>query len=92
MIIEFSHSHNPLIHILCKPLAKQHFFSYNSPVFYIEMAAPHHFCTMHYLYILKSLKDSKLYIGQTSDLRKRLAEHNTGQNKSTKHIEKLLSA
>ena len=31
---------------------------------------------MHYVYILKSLKDAKLYIGATSDLVKRLKMHN----------------
>lgn len=36
-------------------------------------------------YVLKSLKDSKLYIGSTSDLYKRVKDHNTGKNKSTKY-------
>lgn len=40
--------------------------------------------TMHYFYILRSLKNNKLYLGQTSDLKKRLAEHNNGINKATK--------
>lgn len=39
---------------------------------------------MYYFYILKSLKDDKLYKGFTKNLRKRLAEHNAGSNKSTK--------
>jgi putative endonuclease len=39
---------------------------------------------MHYVYILKSKLDKGLYIGQTSDLRKRLEEHNAGKNTSTK--------
>jgi len=39
---------------------------------------------MYYVYILKSKKDNNLYIGSTSDLRKRLTEHNTGKVKSTK--------
>jgi putative endonuclease len=39
---------------------------------------------MFYLYILKSRKDNKLYIGSTSDLRRRLLEHNTGKVLSTK--------
>ena len=39
---------------------------------------------MHYVYILKSKKDGQLYIGQTSDLRKRLNEHNDGKSLSTK--------
>lgn len=40
---------------------------------------------MFYVYILKSLKDEKLYIGCTSDLRKRFTEHNRGKNLSTKN-------
>jgi len=38
----------------------------------------------YYVYILQSLKNSSLYIGCTSDLRKRLQEHNRGLNFSTK--------
>jgi putative endonuclease len=40
---------------------------------------------MAWVYILQSLKDKKYYIGSTGDLTRRLAEHNRGQNKSTKH-------
>ena len=36
------------------------------------------------MYILKSLKDEDLYVGYTSDLRKRFKEHNLGLSKSTK--------
>jgi putative endonuclease len=36
------------------------------------------------MYVLKSKKDGKLYIGRTSDLKKRLKEHNSGFNKSTR--------
>ena len=39
--------------------------------------------SMFYVYVLKSQKDEKLYIGLTSDLRKRLAQHNNGKGKST---------
>ena len=39
---------------------------------------------MFYTYIIKSIKDKKLYIGYTSNLRKRLKEHNSKLNKSTK--------
>ncbi|MEK7211557.1 MAG: GIY-YIG nuclease family protein [Patescibacteria group bacterium] len=38
---------------------------------------------MHYVYVLKSTRDNKLYIGVTKDLRRRLAEHNAKQSKST---------
>ena len=37
-----------------------------------------------YTYILLSLKDDAHYIGYTSNLRKRLEEHNSGKNLSTK--------
>lgn len=39
---------------------------------------------MFYVYVLRSLKDSKLYIGFTSDLKRRFKEHNNGESKSTK--------
>ena len=39
----------------------------------------------HYLYVLYSQRDGKFYTGVTSDLRKRLKEHNSGKNISTKH-------
>lgn len=38
----------------------------------------------YYVYILKSTKDKSLYIGYTSDLKKRLDEHNLGKNLATK--------
>ncbi|MBP8994353.1 MAG: GIY-YIG nuclease family protein [Bacteroidales bacterium] len=39
---------------------------------------------MFYVYILQSLKDRKFYIGYSTDLRKRLKDHNSGGTKSTK--------
>ncbi|MDZ7611347.1 MAG: GIY-YIG nuclease family protein [Candidatus Moranbacteria bacterium] len=39
---------------------------------------------MFYVYVLKSKKDNKLYIGFTSDLKRRLAEHEKGKTNSTK--------
>lgn len=39
---------------------------------------------MFFVYILKSRKDDKLYIGYTNDLRKRIKEHNLGLVESTK--------
>jgi len=38
---------------------------------------------MFYVYILKSLKDGKLYIGSTNDLKRRVEEHNSGKSFST---------
>lgn len=40
---------------------------------------------MFYVYCLQSNKDTdQLYFGYTNDLKRRLIEHNTGQNTSTK--------
>jgi len=38
----------------------------------------------YYVYVLRSLKDSKLYIGHTKDLQNRVKEHNRGKVTSTK--------
>ncbi len=40
---------------------------------------------MFYTYVLKSFKDGSLYIGYTSDLRKRLTEHNAGLSRYTRN-------
>jgi putative endonuclease len=40
---------------------------------------------MYYVYILQSERDKELYIGRTSDLRRRYAEHTAGRVDSTKH-------
>ena len=39
---------------------------------------------MCYIYILKSLKDNKLYVGSTRNLNKRIDAHNSGKVRSTK--------
>ncbi|HBA51414.1 MAG: hypothetical protein UV63_C0054G0006 [Microgenomates group bacterium GW2011_GWC1_43_11] len=44
---------------------------------------------MFYVYVLYSLKDKKLYIGSTPDLRKRLHKHLTGYVLSTKNRQPL---
>jgi putative endonuclease len=40
---------------------------------------------MFYVYILLSIKDRKLYIGSTENLRRRMKEHQKGKVKSTKN-------
>ena len=40
---------------------------------------------MYFVYLLKSKKDSNLYLGSTNNLEKRLREHNSGQVFSTKN-------
>ncbi len=39
---------------------------------------------MFYIYLIKSRKDKKLYIGLTTQLNKRLQQHNEGVSQSTK--------
>jgi putative endonuclease len=39
---------------------------------------------MYYVYVLESKKDGELYIGCSSDLKRRFKEHNQGLNFSTK--------
>lgn len=40
---------------------------------------------MYFLYVLHSLKDGNFYTGITSDLERRVKEHNTGKNISTSY-------
>ncbi len=40
---------------------------------------------MYFVYVIKSLKDGNFYIGYTSDLEKRIQEHNDCVSKSTAH-------
>lgn len=39
---------------------------------------------MYFLYLLRSKKDKKLYIGYTNDLNKKLKQHSNGEVFSTK--------
>ena len=39
---------------------------------------------MYWVYILKSKQNNSLYVGSTPDLKRRIKEHNEGENKSTK--------
>lgn len=38
----------------------------------------------YYIYVLQSMKTQELYVGYTTDLKKRFQEHNRGLNFSTK--------
>jgi len=40
---------------------------------------------MFCIYILKSLKDNKTYVGYTNNLERRLVEHNSGKNIATRN-------
>lgn len=40
---------------------------------------------MFYVYVLKSQKHGKSYIGYTDDLKRRFKEHNSGQSGFTSH-------
>jgi len=44
---------------------------------------------MYYVYFLKSLNSTYRYVGYTSNLKRRLIEHNNGLNKSTKPYQQL---
>ncbi|MCH7736997.1 MAG: GIY-YIG nuclease family protein [Chloroflexi bacterium] len=39
---------------------------------------------MHYIYILRSERTGRYYIGSTGDVQNRVEEHNAGRTKSTK--------
>jgi putative endonuclease len=39
---------------------------------------------MYYVYLLQSEKDKRFYVGFTSDLKRRIFEHNTAKVQSTK--------
>ena len=41
---------------------------------------------MHYVYILKSLRDYKLYVGRTDNLKRRILEHQNGKDWTTKRM------
>ncbi|NNE28250.1 MAG: GIY-YIG nuclease family protein [Saprospiraceae bacterium] len=40
--------------------------------------------TMVFVYVIRSQKDERFYVGMTKDLENRLNEHNSGKTKSTK--------
>ena len=40
---------------------------------------------MFYVYVLRSLKNCRLYTGSTDNVERRLQEHNSGRSKATKY-------
>lgn len=39
---------------------------------------------MYYVYVIKSLRDKKIYVGHTNNLKRRFKKHNSGLVESTK--------
>ena len=38
---------------------------------------------MHYVYLIQSIKNSSIYVGYSTDLKNRMAAHQTGNSKHT---------
>lgn len=51
---------------------------------------PAPFKHMYYVYVLKSMRDKKLYFGSTNDLKKRIKEHSEGKVESTRNRRPLI--
>jgi len=52
----------------------------------MEFERPDPVLEMYYVYILKSLKDSRTYVGFTNNFDQRFQQHNLGRVKSTKNL------
>src|SRR5437763_4719252 len=46
---------------------------------------PDHLPLVYHVYVLRSQKNGRRYVGSCSDLERRLSEHNAGYSKATKH-------
>ena len=82
-----SASKNCLKHDLIRLRAELHFYlkiRYNQLINLCQVVKTRQAIMFFYVYVLQSEKDNSLYIGFSSDLRKRLKEHNRGLNFSTK--------
>ena len=44
---------------------------------------------MWYVYVLRSQKNGRLYIGSTNDIARRLAQHSSGKSKYTSNLRPL---
>ncbi len=40
---------------------------------------------MYFVYVLRSLKNGRLYTGSTDNVARRISEHNSGKSKATRH-------
>ena len=40
---------------------------------------------MYYVYVLREIEGERFYLGSTSDLRRRVTEHNQGKSQSTRN-------
>ncbi|HET9476823.1 MAG TPA: GIY-YIG nuclease family protein [Dehalococcoidia bacterium] len=45
---------------------------------------------MHYLYVLRSLKDGRLYTGIAANVERRLNDHNAGRSRATRYRRPLV--
>ncbi len=45
---------------------------------------------MYFLYIIKSTHKNYNYVGTTNNLNRRIMEHNSGKNKSTRHFKPFI--
>lgn len=55
----------------------------------VPYGTPPIFMNFYYVYVLQSKKRNFIYVGFTSDLKKRFKEHNQGMEKSTKNYAPL---
>ena len=46
----------------------------------------------YFVYVLRSMKDGDLYTGMTSDIERRLRDHNSGKTRSLRHRRPLVFA
>jgi putative endonuclease len=49
------------------------------------MLSPSEGIFLFYVYVLRSLRNGRLYIGQTEDVARRVEEHNAGRSLATKY-------
>jgi putative endonuclease len=63
---------------------REHRFSNNCSLFIFVSITIQIVLNMYIVYAIRSSKDHRIYVGFTSDLNRRLDEHNSGKTKSTK--------